>query len=638
MNMLRKPKLAVGLLLSMFAGCAGCQGNPSVETGDNFDNRGPAKISDTYRSDAGADIDVTFASQVPPGSFKLDGSDGTQAGSGVTVNPATGALVLSANEVSFQFAWIANNQMGTVSKFDTKTGKEIGRYYAVIPRDGTGKTNGLRGDVNNQPSRTAVDLFGDVWVANRAPDTGAFGSVTKIANDEATCESGRDGNLELRTSRDVNNDGKISTNPADGEMIVPTDFTDPKQYDECVLFSTSLGSNGAGVKARAMAISMGTQSAGDIWVGHWADKKVFKLDAKDGSVKQAIPIAFGPYGAAIDGDQRLWVVKAPGDSTESTLALIDATTGTLVSDTIAPSTQTQPGKLAESTNAYGIGIDGKKRVWIAGWTSGPKAIRYAQEGLNVASGSWVTKSFLNEVSQTGSKLGRARGIAVDDQGIVWMSSDRNAAATGAAQLIAFNGDTFEVKKFNVAGKGLVDFIDATNAKYPNGTVSDTHTSIGVGLDAAGHPWVNNYSGTAMRVHRDTGELLITADQPGQLYTYSDFTGYQLRKFTAPRGEFRKDFVGCGDDTRWQALTWEADLPAGTSLEAWIKVAPTAGDLNNTNLTRYGPFTQSPTDLVAAGVPRAAYLRVEFILKTSARTQSPSLKTFDVKYNCSTKIE
>ena len=54
----------------------------------------------------------------------------------------------------FSFIWIANSSEGTVSKIDTVTMLELGRYRT-------------RMDAAGSPSRTSVNLNGDVAVANR---------------------------------------------------------------------------------------------------------------------------------------------------------------------------------------------------------------------------------------------------------------------------------------------------------------------------------------------------------------------------------------------------------------------------------------------------------------------------------------
>jgi hypothetical protein len=621
--MLRK---GVGLVALALATMAGCTCNQSLTVGGGGGKDGGTSstldggnVIDVPPFDAGDGVSV-FG--VPTGGFQQEPGGGISGGvgDGVVVDPA-GNLVLSSAEVQLHFAWIANSAAGTVSKYDTKTGKEVGRYHAVIPIDSDKNPVAMRGNQGNSPSRTAVDLFGDVWVANRAPGS-VPGSVTKISNSEFGCVD-RNGNGKIDTSRDLNGDGMIDTNPANGEFIVPTDWSDPTQYDECILFSTPVGT-GSDVKARAIAISVGFEgSAGDVWVGLYGDRSFIKLNAADGkqvpvnaSGAMSVPMSWGPYGAAIDSKQRLWTVY-PG---VARLALIDTKTGTLVTDTLQSSV---------STGAYAMGVDGKDRVWLAGW-DGAYATRYDHgPGLLATPGSWTKFSFAGITCDKGTPFGIGRGIAADDQGVVFMSA-YSAAGILAAQVIAFDAETGQVRPFAPPG-GPVSCVDATS-----GSPSTNH-SIGVGIDSDGHPWVNNYSGNAIRVHRTTGEVLRTAQQGAGLYTYSDFTGYQLRKFTAPRGTYRKDFESCGPLAQWQEVSWSAATLPNTAIQLFVKVADELGELNNPALPKYGPFTTSPVDLVAAGVPRGKYFRVEFVLTSSDAQTSPVLKGYSIKSACQADI-
>ncbi|MCP3142470.1 Vgb family protein [Pyxidicoccus xibeiensis] len=573
---------------------------------------------------------------VPPGGFDLDGgvSNGSVIVDGVQVDPTDGAIILGGGSTALAFAWIANNNAGTVSKFDTRTGNEVGRYHAVIPVDGKGMPNGLRGNEGNNPSRTAVDLFGDVWVANRA--VGVQGSVTKISNSKAYCRE-RNGIAGIQTSEDKNGDGRID--PAT-EMIIPQNWTDPTQYDECLLFSTPVGpASTDAVKARAMAIGQGIEgSAGDIWVGIWANARLIKLDPDNG---QQVPVnsagamdievfqaGAGPYGAAIDRQQRLWMVSASLNPLK--LALVDTGNGAVVR--IDNKAFISPPSTLGSSGAYGLAVDGQDRVWVAGWESGAKAFRYTHNGLSTALGEWRMFDFSGAISQINTKMRRGRGIAADSEGFIWMSSDRgtlpgdDAQVRNTSQLIGFNGDTGAIKKFQVSDAQQADFIDATD--------SASATAIGVGLDADNHPWVNNNSGNVIRVDRDSGAVLRTARQSSGLYTYSDFTGYQLRNFTAPSGTYKQVFTGCGSNTIWRTATWDVVKPPGTDMNVYITASNRRDGLDNP-ANRKGPFVSQPVDLVAAGISKGNYLRIEFELRSTDRVlgNTPRLKSFDVSFEC-----
>jgi hypothetical protein len=103
----------------------------------------------------------------------------------------------------FSYIWIANSVEGTVSKIDTFTGVEVGRYV-------TGPDTSGLGDANNGPSRTSVNLYGDAAVANRN------GGVTKIA-------------ARLEDCPDTNGNGVADTSTG------PLDVKAWGQ-DECVLW------------------------------------------------------------------------------------------------------------------------------------------------------------------------------------------------------------------------------------------------------------------------------------------------------------------------------------------------------------------------------------------------------------------
>ncbi|MFT3835580.1 MAG: hypothetical protein QM723_01110 [Myxococcaceae bacterium] len=625
-----------GSTISTSAGGGGQSGGGSASDGGTGGGGGSGGGSSTgggsggggsITIDAGPTITV-----IDPHGFNLDAgfTDGglNEGGNGVSMGP-DGGITLNTSSQEFYFMWIANNSMGWVSKYDTRTGKEVGRYWSVFPKDcwsaaGTvkgppcsqGHTNAnITLDVPNNPSRTALDLNGDVWVANRA--VGLQGSVTKIANDVSSCID-RNGNGTIETSKDLNGDGQISTNPADGEMIIPSNYADPLQYDECVLFTTEIGTNGADVAVRAIAISLGDleSSAGWVWAGVYRDAQMHKLSTVDGQPlavntngDMVIPISWGMYGAIVDSKQRLWLVK-PG---EAHLAEIDTVTGTLFSDNIIPPAGTDCG-------AYAFGIDAKDRVWLPGLNAGPIACRFDPN-----TNSWTRFDFSAAVSNMGTKLGRGRGIAADVQGNVYMSADYDpGTSTYVGQLIRFDAETGAVKPYPGG-----DFIDVTD--------SNTNTSIGVGIDGDGQPWVNMYSGNAVKFDNTSGTVLRTAQQPAGLYTYSDFTGYELRKFTAPKGTYYKDFTGCDPMSSWGPLTFTGVTPPGTSIQAFIKVGSSIADLNNPAVMTYGPFTTSPVDLVAAGVPKGLYARVSFVLQTSNPQNAPTLMSYALSWKCSGEI-
>jgi hypothetical protein len=641
--MLRQLSLGLILVAGAISGCK-CSGNTIIIDGGNGGNGDGGNLGGDGGSgrDGGGGNGGDGGGQgggVGPGGWNVDAG-----GSGVSFDPDAGGLVLNGQTIQLHYAWIANNCLGWVSKYDTDTGNEVARYFTAIPLDGHGNTlttlsySPLGNPGNNSPSRTAIDLDGNAWIANRAPVNGVWGSVTKIANSLSDCVD-RNHNGKIDTSQDLNGNGYIDP----GEMIVPSNAADPTTYDECVLFSTQIGStnNIADVKGRALAISQGFEgTAGDVWVGVFIDNQILRLNSDTGDIVSVNPgnpngpkfiqldsSFIGPYGAAVDGSQRLWVVHYPQSPIK--LALIDTLTGNLITDTLSPPTTVD----SNGGDNYGMGVDGKQRVWMAGYGSGAVAFRYDHgPGLSATPGTWTKFDFSTIASNTGTNMTQSRGIAADDQGVVWMSGDASTAGA-AAMLIGFDAETGAVKTVSTGGNFLVD---ATATPAPASS-----TSIGVGLDSNNNVWVNNYSGNAMKVDRNTGAVTKCQQQPpgSCLYTYSDFTGYELRHFTAPRGTYQQDFQGCGPQTSFLTLSWDATQnPPTTQIQAYVKVGATLADLSNPATTQYGPFTTSPINLTQSGVPTTfQYIRVIFVLTSADKVSTPVLKDFYITWSCTGTI-
>jgi hypothetical protein len=575
----------------------------------------------------------------PAGGFNLDGGTGT-SGDGVIVDPM-GRITLNSQDIQLNYAWIANWRMGTVSKFDTRNFlpdggiHEVGRYISVFPRDGLGNPNHSSAASVYDPSRTAIDINGDMWVANFASHANQYFSVTKVAGSLFNCVD-RNGNGKIDTSFD---DPANSAPGAVYGVIDPNEYlnaanpNDPLQYDECVLFTQELGAinpNGAFGEG-SISISAGPEGGpGDVWVGTWIDKKVWRLDPFTGVPKTVsggglfIPVAIEPYGSAIDRKNRLWVV----DRVRSNLALIDTNTQTLLSGKLSPPSGFQP------TGGYGVAIDSAQRVWIAGWSSGPYAARYTPGSPDPTMGTWTSFNFASLQSPGGTTITRPRGVTVDDSldggpGTVWMTSDSRGGpgAGSAAMLWGFNGDDGTVRAFPNAGVPT-SLVDATS--------TFSKTSIGVGLDEDRNLWVNNSSGNVMRIDRNTGGVITSANQAGALYTYSDFTGYQLRHFTVSQGFFRQTVAGCSRYAQWDTVTWDAVKPPGSNVTLYVRGS------NNTDFSvsqRYGPFPTSPANLQGppGPVPQFKYLQLEFVLSSDGNSQ-PFLISFDVSSECLTPLQ
>jgi hypothetical protein len=518
--------------------------------------------------------------------------------SGVTVDGG-GDLVLSRTRTETFFAWIANTRFGTLTKLDTRDGRQVAEYDSVLV-DGS---NGARpaGSICDQgggsltgncPSRTAVDLRGAVYVANRA--FGGQGTVTKIAGLEADCVD-RNGNGSIDTSQDLDADGVI-------ERSVPGEFLG--QDDECLLWTVDVG--GIGSVPRAVALDM----SGNVWVGLHGGQAAVQLDPTTGEQLQEILMPrgpferFRPYGAAGDSQNRIWFVAAATGQ----LTSIDASTGR-----VGP-IETARRRSDDCSGSYGLAVDDDDRVWLAGFQC-DVAFRYDPD---------TRRFFEVQLPDSGITRGIAAGadgtiyVATSHEGVTFLPSYRPEGPT--VRLSVFDGDDgSDLRVYGLPGDPLPGL-----------------AAVGVGLASDGGVWlVNQQSGSATRFDpaTETAESFPVGDDP---YTYSDFTGFAFRTFTAPNGFARAVVEGCPfGPTEWERVSWDAEVPAGTRVEVRARSAATLDGLDDA--TFVGPFTDSPTELALPPGPLAPerFLEVEVSLFTDTEGVSPSIDDLTLRYFCPT---
>ena len=121
------------------------------------------------------------------GDFSNPGVITGAAGDGTPINPADGCVTggtSATGDFEFSYIWVANAPESTISKINTRTMQEVGRYLT-------------RADSDGNPSRTSVNLSGDVAVANRN------GGVAKFYAQSEHCEDKNgDGSIQTSTGKD----------------------------------------------------------------------------------------------------------------------------------------------------------------------------------------------------------------------------------------------------------------------------------------------------------------------------------------------------------------------------------------------------------------------------------------------------
>ncbi len=600
-----------------------------------------------------------------------------------------GWLGLNSSNASFDYMWLANSEdwgRGTVTKMDSKTVREVARYATVTCYSIKGKGNqnncdGMMGccamdsypewqarqmkgnapkqnvqRTSNNPSRTAVDFNGDVWVANRA--FGGQSSVTKIQNDIASCPD-HNGVAGIQTSSDVNGDGVIDTDCNDDGM--PDDIASVKakactngmkqEYygvdDDCILFTTN--TNIANQWGRPLGLGPGAMDFGpsDAWPGTFMDGKFFRIDGTSGLVKDEVKCINQPYGVAIDATSYAWAPPLGGGS----VCVFDV-----------KNTKMNLPKAVRSPqfgvmNGYGVSLDTDQNVWFGGFGEGT-AYRYTPDRSNgftkLDQGGWI--KFTSPGGNTIGGFATHRGVAVDLRNPMkkeywaWLASD-------SSWIIRIPASTYP------AQKPMMDQ-QVDGSAFPAVKVAGS-TTIGVGVDRDQNIWGISYSGSvATRIKVDMAGMMTAPDinsppmgnnkcpagdrcpygykSTPTPYTYSDFTGFGLRNFTRPKGSYSYVQKGCDDgqgnhDTKWVAVAFDADVPLNTSLT----VKARSGNTPSPDMT-WGQWTPSynmtPADLIN-GMPldpnlmTDGWLQVEFDFATTVANASPKLKSFQIMFEC-----
>jgi outer membrane protein assembly factor BamB len=331
---------------------------------------------------------------------------------------------------------------------------------------------------------------------------------------------------------------------------------------------------------------------------------VAQLDPSTGRVLREIRLTdFTPYGAAIASDGTLWLTEAATGRIQA----IDTRTGTVG---IRRQARTRDG----CSGSYGIAIDSRDRVWLAGFNCSV-AFRF-----DPSTRAWF------EVPLPDS--GAGRGIAADDRGFVYMGASHEFIRIRGGAFIEVGPEISRVTRFRADDGGDVRIVGTAARPLPG------LQTIGVGLDSMRNVWiVNQASGSATRVDFETGAFreFEVGVEP---YTYSDFTGYALRTFTAPNGYLRTIVSGCPvGPTEWERVSWNATVTSGARVDVRVRSADTVAGLATAPWV--GPFTTTPSEL---GLPPGPveplrYLEVEVNLVADSGMRSPRVRSVSVQLNC-----
>lgn len=305
--------------------------------------------------------------------------------------------------------WVADYASGTVIKINTRTLIAEGRYQTHP--DGSG-----------DPSRTSVNLAGDVAVANR------FGGLVKFFGDTSKCVDSN-GVPGIQTSSGIDD-----VLPWDTEECRAwfTDF--PTSNQRPVAWTAGTNAKEPCAAEGAMVWTVTSEVAG-LFPGLGGAGGVIAslVDGESGAISEQVTIpefngaSFGAYGGAVDGGGNLWFSPL-GTFAPGRLVRVDR-------QSLAYEVHDIPMGIAP----YGITVDHTGRVWLSS-TLGSNAARFdpvasswstvpgfGGSGLAEGPDDWMYVS-------SGSTV---RSIHVDtlDLGPVWMTDE-------SVKGVSFDADGF----------------------------------------------------------------------------------------------------------------------------------------------------------------------------------------------------
>jgi streptogramin lyase len=468
---------------------------------------------------------------------------------------------LQLNEVAVPnpFIWVAASQRGTIVRIHTKTGEILGEYLSAP--DGRGRN----------PSRTTVDLAGNVWTGNRneaglingvkhgsAVKIGLVIGGTRVDADGTPTPGGGflKGPFPYHTCDDRNGDGLIKTSRGLGDIRAWPDITDglggitgivEDADDECILVYQRLAD------AEGMR-HLSVDANNDVWVGGYpgSQRMFYKLHGDTGAILDSFnarDFGCGGYGGLIDGDGVLW--SASIHQNKLLRYVIQAGTGSCIN----------------VSYSYGLGIDTNGFVWNSMWTN--------NSIVKVSPGGVVEQWFP-----------KPTGGASDDRGVAVTPIDNDVW---------------------VASSGGSDVSRLDNGGNFRKVISVGSTPTGVAVDGNGQVWVTNLgSDNVMRINPGggidgLGAVDLTVDlncgavfcalDPTNLccttragpYNYSDMTGI-VALAAAANGTWTVVRDGGKDGIEWGTVTWNTEgcaapyEPPGTNLTVEVRASDTQAGL------------------------------------------------------------
>jgi hypothetical protein len=424
-------------------------------------------------------------------------------------------------------------------RIDATTGAILGEYRTA--------PQGLAGN----PSRTAVDSQGNVWVGNRdeespLPNTTApRGSVVKIGiclggtrvNADGTPNPNGDylkGPFALNTCIDRNGDGLIRTSRGLGDVLPWPNITDgvggtdgivQDAVDEAILVYQRT----TGHQVRHVSVDAND----DVWVGGYPFFVTFfdKLDRDTGAFLATFPgPGCGGHGGVVDGQGVLWSTAEADD----TVMRYEIATGNSLCINV-------------SSN-HGLGIDPAGNIWVCQFLTN-SIVKIAPDGT----------IFPGFPKTTGGAAGDRAVCVTPVDSHVWVDG---SAGSDVSRL---DNDGNLLKVIPLGADGM--------------------SPRGLSVDSNGKVWVTcTLSSTAKRIDPNGGadglgavDLTVFLGRKARPYDFSDMTGVTPLITTQPSGSWSVVYDSGFPGTQYGTISWNASVPTGTEFFVQFRASddPTA---------------------------------------------------------------
>ncbi|TVQ52031.1 MAG: hypothetical protein EA355_15915 [Rhodobacteraceae bacterium] len=444
------------------------------------------------------------AGQAHAGSFSFSTTADWNTGSFASTNagpPGFDQLQLNPNVVTtFNHIWVAASGRGTVIRINTDTGAVLGEYYTA--------PNGR----SRNPSRTTVDINGDVWVGNRDESSGGQGSIAKISAG-ATGPDTSTGVFNAPTGAPGTFDARPWTNAGGADNAGGASTAS----DPAILHYVRTPST----NNRTIAIDANN----DVWVSGTGNRVHHKVDGETGALL-GVPSAqrIGGYGGVIDSNGVLW----SSDFGNARIGRYDTSVDPAVAD---PSI----GSVSTGGQSYGLAVDSGGNIWNSHWTNNSIS-KHSSDG---------TKLFTVPSGGLGS-----RGVAVTPDDDIWIANSNSNTVTRLA-----NDGT------------LLATIPV--GRTPTGVAVDSNGKVWVtNFDSNSTMRINPATNAV--------DLTVELGPGATPYNYSDMTGSVIGGVTNPTGTWTALLDSGMSRTRWDNVFWntepEGDAPDGTSITIQLRAA------------------------------------------------------------------